>query len=58
MKQSEYIERIRENARQLCLANGLTIVKQGLAWRVFGNGVDILTTDLSTIVSSDFKPLR
>jgi len=46
-----------QRVRDAIKARGLTLERIGVVWRVYGPGVDIRTTALSTVTASDLAPV-
>ena len=51
---SKSARRIAEQAQRL----GLSIIREGRVWRIFGNGIDIRTTRLDFVRPDELRPDR
>jgi len=51
----EVAERRREEIRRLCAERMIAITRYGSAWRIHGQGVDLVAVDLAWVQPSDLR---
>jgi len=44
--------------RQICAERGITITRVGVAWRLSGPGVSLVTADLGIVLPHELSPVK